>query len=329
MSEMMRGAWYERFGPAAEVISTGELEAPQPQAGEVRVRIAVSGVNPVDVKRRLGGRGASDGSRVVPHFDGAGTIESVGYGVPESRLGERVWVYEAQFERAFGTAAELAVVASDLAVPLPEGADLDAGACLGIPALTAHRCVFADGSVAGQTVLVTGGAGAVGNYAVQFAKLDGASVIATVSGDDKADLARQAGADHVVNYRTEDVAARLVELAGESGLDRVVEVEFGGNLEASMAALRNNGVIATYASQANPEPTVPFYVLVYKNITVQHVLVFGMPADAKKQGVDDISRWLEADQLQHHLGPRFGLDQIVAAHEAVEGGVFGKVLVDL
>jgi len=329
MTETMRASWFEHFGPAADVLSVGEMEAPQPGAGEVRVRIAVSGVNPVDVKRRLGGRGATEGSQVVPHFDGAGTIESVGEGVADSRLGERVWVYEAQFGRAFGTAAELAVVASDLAVSLPEIADFDAGACLGIPALTAHRCVFADGSVAGQTVLVTGGAGAVGNYAVQFAKLDDATVIATVSGDDKAELARQGGADHVVNYRTEDVAERLGELAGAGGLDRVVEVEFGGNLEASMAALKNNGVIATYASQANPEPTVPFYALAYKNVTVQHVLVFGMPDEAKQQGVADISRWLEAGQLRHHLGPRFSLETIAEAHEAVEAGVFGKVLVEL
>ena len=329
MSEMMRAVWFEQFGAAAEVLNVGELEAPQPEAGEVQVRIAVSGVNPVDVKRRLGGRGASQGSQVVPHFDGAGTIESVGDGVPDSRLGERVWVYEAQYERAFGTAAELAVVASDLAVPLPDVADFHAGACLGIPALTAHRCVFADGSVAGQTVLVTGGAGAVGNYAVQFAKLDGATVITTVSSDEKAELAHQGGADHVVNYRTEDVAERLSELPGASGLDRVVEVEFGGNLEASMGALRNNGVIATYASQANPEPAVPFYALAYKNITVRHVLVFGMPDDTKRQAVADISRWLEGGQLRHHLGPRFSLDQIAAAHEAVEAGVFGKVLVDL
>lgn len=329
MSEMMRAAWYERFGPADEVLSVGEMEAPEPGAGEVRVRIAVSGVNPVDVKRRLGGRGASEGSRVVPHFDAAGTIESVGAGVPDSRLGERVWVYEAQFERASGTAAELAVVAADLAVRLPDNADFDTGACLGIPALTAHRCVFADGSVAGQTVLVTGGAGAVGNYAVQFAKLDGATVIATVSSDDKAELARQGGADHVVNYRTEDAAERLVELAGAAGIDRVVEVEFGGNLAASMAALKNNGVIATYASQADPEPTLPFYALAYKNIAVQHVLVFGVPDEAKQQGVADISGWLESGQLLHHLGPRFTLDDIAAAHQAVEGGAFGKVLVTL
>ncbi len=329
MSETMGAAWFTHFGPAAEVLSIGEVEAPRPEAGEVQVRIAISGVNPVDVKRRLGGRGAQEGSPVVPHFDGAGTIEAVGEAVSESRLGERVWVYEAQLGRAFGTAAELTVVASDRAVPLPDSADFDAGACLGIPALTAHRCVFADGTVSGQTLLITGGAGAVGNYAVQFAKLGGATVIATVSGDEKAELARQGGADHVVNYRSEDVAERVGELAGESGLDRVVEVEFGGNLATSMAALKDNGVIATYASQANPEPTVPFYVLVYKNVTVQHVLVFGMPEAAKTQAVSDISKWLGAGQLHHHLGPRFTLDQIAAAHEAVEAGAFGKVLVEL
>ncbi len=331
MSETMRAAWFDRFGPAAEVLSVGEVEMPRPGAGEVRVRIAVSGVNPVDVKRRLGGRGAGDGDRVVPHFDGAGTIESVGDGdgVDSARVGERVWVYEAQWGRAFGTAAELAVVAADCAVALPEAAGLDAGACLGIPAITAHRCVFADGSVSGQTVLVTGGAGAVGHYAVQFAKLDGATVIATVSNDDKAELALQGGADHVINYRTADVAASINELAGEDGVDRVVEVEFGGNLAAATAVVKNNGIIATYASQAHPEPAVPFYALVYKNVTVHHVLVFGMPEEAKERAVADISRWLAAGQLKHHLGPRFALDEIVAAHEAVEGGAYGKVLVDL
>ncbi len=329
MSETMRAAWFDRFGPAAEVLSVGEVETPPPGSGELRVRIAVSGVNPVDVKRRLGGRGASDGNRVVPHFDGAGTVESVGEGVDSARVGERVWVYEAQWGRAFGTAAELAVVAADCAVALPDATGLDAGACLGIPALTAHRSVFADGSVAGQTVLVTGGAGAVGHYAVQFAKLDGAKVIATVSNDDKAELARQGGADHAINYRTADVATSINELAGANGIDRIVEVEFGGNLAAAAAVVKENGIIATYASQAHPEPTVPFYALVYKNVTVHHVLVFGMPEEAKARAVADISRWLAAGQLQHHLGPRFALEEIVGAHEAVEAGAYGKVLVDL
>lgn len=325
----MKAIWYEKQGTAREVLQYGDVEDPQPAAGEVRVKLDVSGVNPVDVKRRQGGRGGLDAQRVIPHFDGAGTIDAVGDDVDSEREGQRVWVYKAQWQRDFGTAAEYIVLPAECAVRLPDHVEFAAGACLGIPALTAYPSVFADGSVEGQTILVTGGAGAVGRYAVQFAKLAGASVIATVSSVEKAELAHTAGADHVLNYKSEDVGSRVQEITSGQGVDRIVEVEFGGNLEASIAAIKPGGTIATYASQAVPEPTVPFYTMMYKAIVVQHVLTFLTPLELERQAVLQITDWLEEDQLTHDLGPRFPLAETVAAHEAVEGDAVGKVLVEI
>ena len=325
----MRAAWYAQFGNAKDVLTTGELPDPEPSAGEVRVRLHTSGVNPVDVKRRSGGRGsAMAGERVVPHFDGAGVVDRVGDGVSTVSGGDRVWVYEAQWQRDLGSAAELVVLPENRVVPLPETTSFAEGACLGIPALTAHRCVFRDGSVEGQTILVTGGAGAVGHYAVQFAKLGGARVLTTVSTEEKSALAGRCGADEVIYYKSEDVADRVAELT-DGGVDRVVEVELGGNLMTCLAVLKTNGTIAAYASDAEKEPALPFYQLLYKNITLRPELVFLMPEDAKRHAVEDITTWLEAGKLQHHLGPAFPLDGIADAHEAVESGAFGKVVVNL
>jgi NADPH2:quinone reductase len=325
----MRAAWYSSFGDADTVLKTGEMERPEAGLGEVLVRMAVSGVNPVDVKRRQGGRGEMEAPQVIPHFDGAGVIEAVGEGVDSGRVGERVWIYEAQWGSPLGCAAEYAVVPAARAIALPEGTELAAGACLGIPAITAHRAVFADGPVTGQTILVTGGAGAVGRYAIQFAKLGGARVLATVSSEAKGELSRSAGCDSVIDYRQEDVAARVGELTESAGVDRVVEVEMGGNLETSLAVLKVNGVIATYASEANPEPTLPFYPFLYKSVVLRHVLVFQIPEEGKTQATSDITRWMAEGQISHHIGESFKLADIVAAHQAVEGGAVGKVLVEV
>jgi len=325
----MRAAWYEDFGPATTVITTGELDTPTPEAGEVLIKIACSGVNPVDVKRRAGGRGAAIEDKVVPHFDGAGIIEAVGTDVDTARIGERVWLYEAQWQRTMGTAAGYTCVAADRAVPLPDDTSFAEGACLGIPALTAHRCVFGDGSVDGKTILVTGGAGGVGFYAVQFAALAGAIVIATVSGDEKAACATTAGAHHVINYRNEDVAEAVDKITGGGGVDRVVEVAFGVNLETNISVLKNNGVIASYASDAVQEPQIPFYRMLYKNVVIRHELVFIMPEEAKQQAVSDISGWLSEHRLSHNIDRTFSLDDIAAAHEAVETGALGKILVNV
>jgi NADPH2:quinone reductase len=323
----MKAIWYEQLGAADQVLNYGDMPDPTPGPGEVRIAVHVSGVNPIDVKKRIGGRGTMPSSRVVPHFDGAGVIDAVGEGVDAQRLGERVWFTEAQWERDNGAAAEYLTLPAHLAVPLPEGVDFEIGACLGIPALTAYGAVLADGPVSGQTVLVTGGAGAVGRYAIQIAKLSGACVITTVSNDQKAALAASAGADEVLNYKTTNIADRLLELTNGRGVDRVVEVEFGGNLETNLRAVRIGGTIATYASQADPEPKLPFYAMMYRSLVVRLVIVFQLPVEFKKQGLRDITAWLQAGKLTHDIGPKFALAETVRAHQAVEGGAIGKVLV--
>ncbi len=322
----MKIVLYEKFGPASEVLMLGEAPIPEPAAGEVRVHLSVSGVNPVDIKRRRGARGALDASRVVPGFDGAGVIDAVGDGVAGSRKGERVWVYEAQWNRPSGTSAEFVTVPAARAVRLPDRAEFEHGAGLGIPAMTAHRCVYSDGPVDGQTILVTGGAGCVGSYAVQFAKLGGARVITTVSCEEKASRATECCADHIINYKIEDVAERVRDITGGAGVDRVVDVEFGGNLKTSLDALKTNGVLSSYASDAVLEPTLPFYQFAYKNVTVHCELVFLMPEESKRQATADITRWLEEGKLHHKIGQRFPLEKCAAAHEAMEQGAFGKVV---
>jgi len=329
MGDTMRAAWYERNGPAAEVLKVGELPVPEPGPGEVRVRVVASGLNPTDVKARAGSRPLGY-PRVVPHQDGAGVIDKVGPGVPASRVGERVWLYIVQWQRPWGTAAEFTVVPARLAVTLPANTSFAEGACLGIPAVTAHRCLFADGPLAGQTVLVTGGAGAVGHYAVQLAKWAGARVIATVSSAEKAALAAAGGADHTVNYRTSDAAAAILELTGGAGVDRIVDVDFGANLPVSVKVLKTNGTIATYASMGEPEPKLPFYALMAKNATIRLVLLYTMPDRAKDEAARDIAHLVETGRLIHVIGARFPLARIVEAHQAQESGkVTGNIVVDV
>jgi NADPH2:quinone reductase len=326
----MKAAWYAKNGPAGEVLEVGELAKPSVKAGEVLVRIRASGINPVDTKWRSGLKPVAEGMRMVPHFDGAGTIEGVGDGVPKSRIGERVWIYETLWQRdATGTAAEYASVPSGLAVPLSERVDFAEAACLGIPAMTAHRCVFADGPVEGQTVLVTGGGGAVSGFAIQMARLGGARVIATASNDAKADVARSAGAEQVIDYKSADAAAQIKQAAGPGGVHRIVEVALAANFAMSADVIANNGVIAAYASDANPEPKLPFRALLYKNVALRHVLVFGMPAEAKAKAIADIGQWTAAGKLKSRIGERFPLDRIADAHLAVERGATGKIVLDI
>jgi NADPH2:quinone reductase len=317
----MQAVWYEAQGAPEEVLKVGQLERPEPGPGEVLVRIRASGVNPSDTYGRSGRQAPMPFRRVIPHQDGAGVIESVGRDVPTERVGERVWVYEATWNRAGGTAAEFTVVPAQRAVRLPDTIDFDAGACLGIPAMTAHRAVFGDGPVRGQSVLVTGGAGAVGTAAVQFAKWGGArTVLATVSSDAKAAAARDAGADHTVNYRTEDVVARVHHLTQKEGVDRIVEVDFGGNLPVSLQIIKPDGTIASYATRGEPEPKVPFRALMVKNITVHGVLVYTMSESAKIAAMADITRALEEGALRPLIGARLPLDRAADAHNAVELG---------
>lgn len=327
----MRVAYYERLGTARDVLTVGEMPKPQPGPGEVLVRVHASGINPSDVKRRGGQSVATiPFPRVIPHQDGAGVIEAVGEGVPATRVGERVWLYEAQLGRAYGTAAEWVSLPSAQAVRLPESIELAVGACLGVPAMTAHRCVFADGPVTGQTVLVAGGAGAVSYYAIQFSKWGGAQVLTTVSSPAKAEVARAAGADHCINYRSEDVVARVQALTQGGGVDRIVEVSFGTNLAQNAQMLKTNGAIASYASDAVTEPAMPYRLLSGKNATLHCVLVYVMSTAAHQAAMTDITACLEAGILGHPALHRFPLSDIVAAHEGVEQGqIIGKALLDL
>jgi NADPH2:quinone reductase len=313
----MRAAWYERNGPAAEVLKVGDLPDPAPAAGEVRVRLYASAVNPSDVKARAGNRKVL-WDRVIPNSDGAGAIDAVGAGVDAARLGQRVWIYNGQWDRPHGTSAQYIALPASLAVPLAEDLTWEQGACLGIPVMTAHRCLFADGPITGKTILVTGGAGVVAHYAIQLAKWAGARVVTTVSSEAKAQHARAAGADIVINYRVEPVAERILATAG--GVDGIVEVDFGANLPVTARILRPNGFVASYASARELKPVFPYGDFFRLNPVIRPVFVYTMPDSAKAQAHADIERWLRETKPIFSIAERYRLDDVASAHLAVERG---------
>jgi NADPH2:quinone reductase len=303
------------------VLSVEEVETPVPGPGEVRVRVTVSGVNPTDWKAR-----ASGVEFQVPNQDGAGVIESVGDGVDPGRVGERVWVYFAAYQRPWGTAAEFCVVPSEQAVAFAAPDDL--GASLGIPALTAYHCLLADGPVEGRTVLVAGGAGAVGHAAIELAKWSGARVVSTVSSEDKAALARSAGADAVVNYRSDDASEQIRAFAPE-GVDRVVEVDLEHNIELDIDVCAPHAAVSTYAANADTAAVVPVRRLMAPNLLLRFVLVYTIPRDALAEAVAGVSRAVEESALTTLPLHRFTLDRAADAHDAVESGAVGKVVIDI
>ena len=326
----MKAVWYEATGAARDVLRFGDLPTPEAGPGEVLIRIKTSGVNPSDVKSRAGLRGPIPFERVIPHSDGAGFIEAVGAGVPPSRIGERVWIWNAAWRRAFGTSAEFLSIPSAHAVLLPDNTGFEAGACLGIPASTAYHGVFADGPVEGQTILVTGGAGAVGHYAIQFAKYGGAQVLTSVSSDVKAAHARTAGADHVINYKTGSVREMVMDLTHGAGVDRVIDVEFGGNLAEVAPVLKSGAVIATYGSMADPNPAIPFYDLMFRNVTLRMYLVYLLSEVARKQTTDGINSALASGKITHAVARRVPLTDTAAAHELVEAASeIGNIVIDI
>ncbi|MGI9238231.1 MAG: NADPH:quinone reductase [Woeseiaceae bacterium] len=327
----MRAAWFEKFGAAGDVLQVGELDTPAVGSGEVLVRLATSGVNPSDVKKRAGSfPNLLDNGLVIPNSDGAGVVEAIGEGVSDSRIGDRVWVYQAQYARRFGTAAEYVAIDAARAPLLTDAASFEVGACLGIPAMTAHRCVFADGDVAGQTILITGGAGRVGYYAVQWASLAGATVIATASNDADKTACMEAGAHHVVNHRAGDVIEAIMTATGGEPVDRIVDVEFGANLPVSVDVLRVGGTIATYSSTQVTEPKLPFLQMMYKDITVRMVIVYAMPEPAKQHAVTDIKKALTEGVLRHRIAHTLHLADIARANEIVEqGSVRGAVILTI
>ncbi len=317
----MRASWFETFGPARDVLKVGELETPAAEAGQVLVRVHTSGINPSDVKKRAGSfPNLLDEGLVIPNSDGAGVIEAVGEGISAERIGERVWIYQAQFARRFGTAADYVAIDSVRAPRLSDKADFDIGACLGIPAMTAHRCVFADGDVAGQTILVTGGAGRVGHYAVQWASQAGAKVIATASNERDAEACTDAGAILVVNHREADFAAAVLSANSDQPVDRIIDVEFGANLKHSLDMIRIGGTIATYSSSVMPQPELPFFQMMYKDLTVRFVIVYAMPESAKQHAITDIKHALDNDLLAHRVAQVLPLEEIAKGNELVEQG---------
>lgn len=326
----MQAAWYGAFGAAAAVLQVGEHEAPTAGPGEVLVRLATSGVNPSDVKKRGGSQPAAlAGGDLIPHSDGAGTIVAVGEGVDARRLGERVWVYQANFQRRFGTAAQFVALESRRAVRLPDKVSFAVGACLGIPVMTAHRCVHSDGGVAGQTVLVSGGAGRVGRYAIQWARLHGARVIATASNAADAAECRELGAFAVVNHRESGWGQQVVAAAG-GRIDRAIEVEFGTNLAELLDCLRIGGLLVTYGSAQTPEPNLPFLRMLYMDLVLRFVIVYSMPEEAKLAAIADLTSALERDALVHRIAAAVPLADIVRAHELIEdSSTRGCVVVEL
>ena len=313
----MRAAFYERHGPARDVLRVGEVPDPEPQPGEVLVRVRASGVNPTDTKARGRGDGPARALQ-IPHQDGAGVIEAVGEGVDPARVGQRVWLYFAHWQRDHGTAAELIALPERQAVPLPDATSFTEGACLGIPALTAYHCVYGDRPVDGLTILVTGGAGAVGWYACALARRGGAHVVATVSGEEKAALARRAGAHDTTSY---DAAGIL-----DGSVDRVVDVAFGANLDTSLRVLGPGGTIATYASDAVRD--IPFRPLLMHNATVHFVLVYLLARPELAAAVSGITEALEDGDLPHNVAAPLPLEEVATAHERVEAGADANVVLE-
>jgi NADPH2:quinone reductase len=311
----MRAAWYEKQGPAREVLTVGEMPDPTPAAGEVRIRIAASGINPGDIKKRQDSFGIGMAyPRVIPHSDGAGRIDQVGDGVPAEWLGKPVWCYGAQSYRPFGTAAEFTVVPVEKVAPLPDNVSADQGACLGIPGITAHRAVFVAGPVNGHTVLVQG-AGSVGLCAIQLARRGGAHVIGTIRSPSEEAIAKNAGA-HEVLLNDQDFRARITALAPD-GIDHIVEVAFGVNIESDVELLKMDGSIATYATD-NAAPKIPFWQMVFKNIRIFFLGSDDFPVEAKIAATHDLNSALEVGWQGFEIAERIPLSEIASAHELAE-----------
>jgi NADPH2:quinone reductase len=325
----MRAAYYEANGAAAQVLRLGDVATPEPGAGEVRVKVATSGVNPSDVKSREGRTRKIAFPRVIPHSDGAGVIDKVGSGVPPARVGERVWTRNGQWKRPFGTAADYIVLPAALAVRLPDHIGFAEGACLGIPAMTAYHAVATAQADSASTVLIAGGAGGVGHYAIQFAKARGAVVIATVSSDAKAKLARQAGADHVIDYKREDVGAAVMDLTDKAGVDAVIEMDLAANARLYPGVLGARSQVVVYGTGA-PDAPIPAQFLLVNQVTMKWIFVYELTTEERAAAVGAITSLMEQKRLVHNVALSVPLAQIVQAHEAVEQGkAAGNVVVTM
>lgn len=326
----MQAAFYSRQGPAAEVLEVGEQPTPRPGPGEVLVRLRTSGVNPSDYKVRKGGFGRTLAyPLVIPHSDGAGVVDAVGEGVPHGRVGERVWIWNGQWLRPCGTAAQYIALPSAQAVRMPDGLGDAEAACLGIPAFTALQAVRQAGLQPGMTVLVAGGAGSVGHYAVQMARRRGATVIATVSSEAKAAHARAGGADHVLFYRAEDVGARAREITGGRGVDAVIEMDFTANFPLYPACVRPGGTVVVYG-MGQTEALLPTFWFMRNRITLKFVYIYEIDAADREAGLRELDVLLQEGALRHTVALRLPLAQVARAHDLVEQGqVLGHVVLDI
>jgi NADPH2:quinone reductase len=325
----MRAAYYEKNGPANEVLQVGEIDTPVPGSGEVRVRLATSGVNPSDTKARAGSNRKIAFARVVPHSDGAGEIDAVGEGIDKTRIGERVWTWDAQWQRPIGTCGEYTVIPSDRAVRLPDTVGFDVGACLGIPVRTARHAVAMSDIGSGDTVFITGGAGSVSHYAIQFAKARGANVVTTVSTDDKAGLAEEAGADHIINYCREEVGSRVRDITAGAGVDAMIELDLAANAMLIPEIVRPHGNVIVYGT-GRPVAELPMFFCLFNAIAVRFMFLYILSNPDRRVAEEEITTMLEAGRLRHNIAATFNLSDSVAAHEAVEQGmVAGNVIVTI
>ncbi|MBI36711.1 MAG: NADPH:quinone oxidoreductase [Alphaproteobacteria bacterium] len=326
----MRAAFYDTLGLAKEVLTVGEQPTPEPGSGEVRVKLRSSGVNPSDTKARLRGRGGSiPFPLIIPQSDGAGVIDAIGEGVNDQRLGKRVWLMNGQWQRPFGTATEYICIESKYVIELPDGVDMAVGACFGIPYLTAHRAVMFDGSVSGETILVQGGAGAVGSYAIQIAKFYGARVITTVSSDEKAEYVLNVGADEVINYRTEDVPERITAMTKGRGVNRIVELNISANGPMYDKILSQGGTVIVYGTH---EMTASFMAQNFytKWASLKGFLVYTIDDAQRLESVTSLNKMLADGVLKTTIAKRFTLNDIVLAHEMVESARhIGNVVIDV
>ncbi len=325
----MKAAWYSQNGKASEVLTVGDWPTPQPGPGEVLVQLHASGVNPSDVKSRAGRPLPFD--RIIPHSDGAGVITSVGAGVDSAHVGERVWIWNGQWQRQMGTCAEFIALPAAQAVHLPGHVSFEAGACLGIPALTAWQAVEHAGDIKGKTVLVIGSANAVGAYCVQMAKRKGARVVGTVGGVEKAERSKALGADDTVNYKEPNCVEQIVDLVGPGGVDVVIDMDFS-NVDQFVTggALKPYGTIVCYGSNDMSRVTFDFKVWLYNSVTLKLFLVYDLTDTERHRAIEGLSELVRLNALRHDIGVRFGLDDVALAHQTVEQGQsLGNVVIDL
>ena len=327
----MLAAWYKNFGAAENVLETGEIAEPKPGKGEVKIKIHSSGVNPSDTKKRAGSNpDILDDGPIIPHSDGAGEVVDVSDEKLRHRIGEKVWVYESQHNRRFGTAAEFVCLPSHNAVKLPDGVSYDTGAMLGIPAMTAHRCVYNSEDIKDRYVLITGGAGRVGHYCIQWAKKAGAIVIATSSNNKGRQDCKQAGADIILSHPSETFKEEILELTKGQKIDKIIDGDFGKNINFLLSAIKPNSSISTYASMTEKTPVIPFYQMMNLNVQIKMVFVYDMPKKAKESAILDITKALKDNKLVNRLYKNYSLKEISQAHRKIENSKtsYGAVIVN-